>query len=45
VVDALKQRIPATIVLIGVAYIFQQLIALPLGMLGALKRYSFTTSS
>jgi len=41
VVNSLKLRLPATLILIGVAYIFQQLIALPLGMLGALKRYSF----
>ncbi len=41
VIDSIKQKLPATILLIGVEYIFQQLIALPLGMLGALRRYSF----
>ena len=40
VLDALKARLPATLVLIGVSYLFQEMIALPLGMLGALKRYS-----
>src|SRR5207249_2466926 len=40
VLDAIKLRLPATILLNGLAYIFQELIALPLGMLGALKRYS-----
>jgi len=40
VLDALKLRLPATLVLIGTSYLFQELIALPLGMLGALKRYS-----
>ena len=33
-------RLPATMLLIGISYLFQELIALPLGMLGALKRYS-----
>lgn len=40
VMDAFKLRLPATLILIGISYLFQQLIALPLGMLGALKRYS-----
>src|SRR5579883_702639 len=40
VLDTIKLRLPATILLIGLSYIFQELIALPLGMLGALKRYS-----
>jgi peptide/nickel transport system permease protein len=40
VIDTLKLRLPATLILLGVAYIFQELLALPLGMLGALKRYS-----
>jgi peptide/nickel transport system permease protein len=34
------QRLPPTIILIGVAFVFQQLIALPLGILAALRRYS-----
>jgi peptide/nickel transport system permease protein len=41
VLDTMKLRLPATILLIGLSYIFQELIGLPLGMLGALKRYSF----
>ncbi len=40
VVDTIKLRLPATIVLIVLAYLCQELIALPLGLLGALKRYS-----
>jgi peptide/nickel transport system permease protein len=41
VLDSLKLRLPATLILIGFSYLFQELVALPLGMLGALKRYSF----
>jgi len=41
IIDNLKLRLPATIILVGVAYILQQLIALPLGLLGAIKRYTF----
>jgi peptide/nickel transport system permease protein len=40
VTDIIKLRIPATILLIGLSYLFQELVALPLGLLGALKRYS-----
>lgn len=40
VIDTIKLRLPATLMLIGLSYIFQQLIALPLGLLGALKRYT-----
>lgn len=36
----IAQRLPATIVLVSVALTFQQLIALPLGMLAAIKQYS-----
>jgi len=38
---AILARIPATVILVGSAYLLQLLIALPLGILGALKRYSF----
>jgi peptide/nickel transport system permease protein len=34
------QRLPPTIILVGVAFLLQQLIALPLGILAALRRYS-----
>jgi peptide/nickel transport system permease protein len=34
------QKLPATILLMSTSYIVQQLIALPLGMLAALKQYS-----
>ena len=40
VIETMKLRLPATIMLVGIAYIFQELIALPIGLLGALKRYS-----
>jgi peptide/nickel transport system permease protein len=40
VIETLKVRLPATILLITSAYLVQELIALPLGLLGALKRYS-----
>lgn len=34
-------RLPATLILMTTAYVFQELIALPAGMLAALRRYSF----
>ncbi len=34
-------RLPPTVILVGVAFLLQQLIALPLGMLAALRQYSF----
>ena len=37
-------RIPATLLLAGISYIFQELVALPLGVFAALKRYSFFDS-
>ncbi len=40
VLDTIGQRLPATIILIGVSYIFQELVALPLGLLAALRRRS-----
>jgi peptide/nickel transport system permease protein len=36
----LAHRLPPTIMLIGTSYILQELIALPLGMFSALRRYS-----
>ncbi len=40
VLDTIKLRLPATILLMGLSYILQQLIALPLGIISALKRYT-----
>lgn len=34
-------RLPATVLLVGTGYLLQLLVGLPLGVLGALKRYSF----
>jgi peptide/nickel transport system permease protein len=41
VASVILQKLPPTILLIGVSYFFQQLIALPLGMFSALRQYSF----
>ena len=38
----LLQRLPATLLVVGTAYILGVLIAFPLGIISALKRYSFT---
>lgn len=37
----IENRLPATMILMVTAYIFQELIALPAGLLAALRRYSF----
>ena len=37
-------RVPATLLLAGISYLFQQLVALPLGIFAALRRYSFFDS-
>ncbi|HEX2915532.1 MAG TPA: ABC transporter permease [Chloroflexia bacterium] len=42
VTDMIIERLPATLLLMLVAYSVQQLIALPLGMWSALRRYSFS---
>jgi peptide/nickel transport system permease protein len=42
VTQLILDRLPATLLLMLTAYILQQLIALPLGILSALKRYSLT---
>ena len=42
VLEMIVERIPATLLLMVVAYTIQQAIALPLGMWSALKRYSFS---
>lgn len=41
VTDMIKQKMPATILLLGTAIFLQQLIALPLGIFAALKQYTF----
>src|SRR5579875_1815636 len=40
----IASRIPATLILAGLAYFVSQLIALPLGIFAALRRYSFFDS-
>lgn len=40
VIDLIKQRIPQTLWVVGVAYIFSVLIAIPVGILSAVKQYS-----
>lgn len=41
VLALILQRLPATLSIVGVAYLFGVLIAVPLGVLSALKRYSW----
>jgi len=40
VIQEMKDRLPATILLIGFSFIFQELMAIPLGIFSALRRYS-----
>ena len=42
--DTISTRIPATLLLAGISYFVQELIALPLGIFAALRRYSFFDS-
>jgi peptide/nickel transport system permease protein len=44
VLGTVSDRIPATLLLAGIAYIVQELIAIPLGIFAALRRYSFFDS-
>jgi len=37
-------RMPATLLLAGISYLFQELVAIPLGIFAALRRYSFFDS-
>jgi peptide/nickel transport system permease protein len=39
--DLIAQRLPATLLLMTTAYLLQEIIALPAGLLAALRRYSF----
>jgi peptide/nickel transport system permease protein len=38
--DLIKQRIPATLAVLGVAYVTSILLAIPIGVISAVKRYS-----
>jgi peptide/nickel transport system permease protein len=40
VLQEIKNRLPATILLIGISFLFQELMAIPLGIFSALRRYS-----
>lgn len=40
VIDLLRQRLPTTLAVVGVAYLLSILLALPLGLLAAVKPYS-----
>jgi peptide/nickel transport system permease protein len=40
VIDLLKQRLPNTLAVVGVAYVIGVLLAIPVGMISAVKRYS-----
>ena len=40
VIDLLKQRLPNTLAVVGVAYIIGVALAIPIGMVSAVKRYS-----
>jgi ABC-type dipeptide/oligopeptide/nickel transport system permease component len=42
--DEIAARIPATLLLAGIAYIVTELIAIPLGIFAALRRYTFFDS-
>ena len=42
VFDLLMQRLPTTLWIVGTAYIISVMIAFPLGIVSALKRYSVT---
>jgi peptide/nickel transport system permease protein len=41
VLATIKQKLPATILLMGSSYLVQQMIALPLGVFAALRQYTF----
>ena len=40
VIDLLKQRLPNTLAVVGVAYIIGVVLAIPIGMISAVRRYS-----
>jgi peptide/nickel transport system permease protein len=41
VMDLIQQRLPNTLAVVGVAYVIGVLLAIPIGMISAVKRYSF----
>jgi peptide/nickel transport system permease protein len=41
VIDLIKQRLPNTLAVLGIAYIVSILIAIPIGILSAVKRYTW----
>jgi peptide/nickel transport system permease protein len=41
VIDLIRQRLPNTLAVVGIAYIFSVIIALPLGVIAAVKRSSW----
>jgi peptide/nickel transport system permease protein len=41
VIDLLTQRLPNTLAVVGVAYVIGVALAIPIGMISAVKRYSF----
>jgi peptide/nickel transport system permease protein len=41
VMDLITQRLPNTLAVLGVAYVISVLLAIPIGVLSAVKRYSF----
>src|SRR5207245_4190034 len=40
VMDLIKQRLPNTLAVVGVAYVIGVLLAIPIGMISAVRRYS-----
>ncbi|MGL5510849.1 MAG: ABC transporter permease, partial [Microcoleaceae cyanobacterium] len=40
VIELIGQRLPATLLVVGIAYLLSILIAFPLGIISAIKRYS-----
>ncbi|GAC1496084.1 MAG: ABC transporter permease [Candidatus Limnocylindrales bacterium] len=41
VIDLIKERLPNTLAVVGVAYIIGVFLAIPIGMISAVRRYSF----
>jgi peptide/nickel transport system permease protein len=41
VIDLVKERLPNTLAVLGVAYVISILLAVPIGVISAVKRYSF----
>jgi peptide/nickel transport system permease protein len=45
VADLIRQRLPQTLLVVGVAYVLAVLIAIPIGILAAIRQYSFFDQS